>query len=142
MYSIFFFSRNGSQDGYSSETNHGVALKPDLSGIEGTPVKPMEATREWERVNWAWNRCNEGPAVIKHRGRYYMTYPANHTGFAGCGVGYATAERPLGPWTKAAEKPILATSPEVKVSSPGHNSPVHSPEEGFGPGSEHRPDLL
>ena len=71
---------------------------------------------------------HDGATVLKHRGRYYMTYSANHTGFPHYGVGYATANRPLGPWTKADENPILATHLEIGVSAPGHNSLVPSPD--------------
>ena len=118
------FSRNGSQDGYGYGMIYGVQLERDLSKPVGEPVKLLEASQPWERINWARNRCNEGPTVIKHAGRYYMTYSANNTGWPGYGVGYATAKSPLGPWSKAEGNPILASHLEIGVSSPGHNSIV------------------
>lgn len=121
-----YFSRNGTQDGYSYGMNYGVRLTPDLSGPVGEPVKLIEASQPWERINWATNRCNEGATVLKHGGRYYMTYSANHTSYPGYGVGYATADHPLGPWTKAEENPILTGQPALGVSSPGHNSIVRT----------------
>ena len=121
-----YFSRNGEQDGYSFGVLYGVQLAPDLSKPVGEPVKLLEASQPWERINWAKNRCNEGPTVIKHAGLYYMTYSANHTEFPGYGVGYATASSPLGPWTKAEENPILASHLDLGVSSPGHNSIVRT----------------
>lgn len=123
-----YFSRNGSQDGYSFGINYGVRLKGDLSGPVGEPVKLIEASQPWERVRWAENRCNEGAFVLKHQGRYYMTYSANHTGFPTYGIGYATADEPLGPWTKTEENPILSSHLEIGVSGPGHNSIVASPD--------------
>ena len=123
-----YFSRNGSQDGYSFGINYGVPLARDLSKPIGEPVKLIEASQPWERVNWAKNRCNEGATVLKHNGRYYMTYSANHTEFPAYGVGYATAEKPLGPWTKAKENPILASRLELGISAPGHNSIVRTPD--------------
>ena len=57
-----------------------------------------------------------------------MTYSANNTGYEHYGVGYATADHPMGPWTKAAENPVLATDLSRGVSSPGHNSIVFSPD--------------
>jgi beta-xylosidase len=123
-----YFSRNGEQDGTSFGANYGVELAPDLSEPVGTPLLLIEASQPWERVNWTENRCNEGPTVLKHRGRYYMTYSANHTGFPHYGVGYATAEHPLGPWRKAEENPVLATNLALGVSAPGHNSIVPSPD--------------
>ncbi len=123
-----YFSRNGAQDGYSYGINYGVQLERDLSKPVGEPVKLMEASQDWERIRWSENRCNEGAFVLKHDGRYYMTYSANNTGNTGYGVGYATASHPLGPWTKAEENPILASHLEIGVSSPGHNSIVQSPD--------------
>lgn len=123
-----YFSQNGSRDGYDYGIIFGVALSRDLSRLESEPVQLLEASQNWERVNWARNRCNEGPTVFKHHGKYYMTYSANHTCFPAYGVGYATADSPMGPWTKADENPILATTPEPGVSGPGHNSIVPSPD--------------
>lgn len=124
-----YFSRNGGREGYSYGCNYGVALEQDLSKPVGTPVQLMEASQEWERINWDTNRCNEGPTVLKHGGKYYMTYSANQTSLPGYGVGYATADSPLGPWTKAAENPILAGNASIGVSSPGHNSIVATPAD-------------
>ena len=123
-----YFSRNGSQDGYSFGIMYVVALADDLSKPVGEPVKLMEADQPWEKVRYAENRCNEGAFVLKHEGRYYMTYSANHTGFPHYGIGYATATQPLGPWVKAEENPIAATDLEVGVSGPGHSCITRSPD--------------
>jgi len=123
-----YFSRNGSQDGYAYGIVYGVALKRDLSGPVGAPVKLLEASQPWERINWKENRCNEGPTVIKHRGKYYMTYSANDTSRPGYGVGVAVADGPLGPWVKSSKNPILASNLAIGVSSPGHNSLTLSPD--------------
>jgi len=66
--------------------------------------------------------------VLKHKGKYYMTYSANNTGAPGYGVGYAVADSPLGPWVKNPDNPILASNLEIGVSSPGHNSITTSPD--------------
>jgi len=123
-----YFSRNGSQDGYSFGFMYGVALADDLSKPVGEPVKLMEADQPWEKVRYAENRCNEGAFVLKHGGRYYMTYSANHTGFPHYGIGYATADEPLGPWVKAEENPIAATNLNIGVSGPGHSCITTSPD--------------
>jgi GH43 family beta-xylosidase len=123
-----YFSRNGSREGYSYGMIYGVALAGDLSKPLGDPVLLAEADQPWERINWARNRCNEGPTVVVHGGRYYMTYSANNTGAPGYGVGYAVADKPLGPWAKSPDNPILAGNAEIGVSSPGHNSIVLSPD--------------
>lgn len=123
-----YFSRNGVQDGYSFGVNYGVALADDLSKPVGEPVKLTEADQPWEKVRYEENRCNEGAFVLKHGGRYYMTYSANHTGFPHYGIGYATAARPLGPWVKAEENPIAATDLDIGVSGPGHSCFTRSPD--------------
>jgi len=123
-----YYSRNGVQDGYSFGIMYGVALADDLSKPVGEPVKLMEADQPWEKVRYAENRCNEGAFVLKHQGRYYMTYSANHTGFPHYGIGYATADQPLGPWKKAEENPIAATNLAIGVSGPGHSCIISSPD--------------
>jgi len=123
-----YFSPNGKKDGYLFGYISGARLAPDLSKLEGEPVKLLEADQPWERINWARNRCNEGPFVLKHNGKYYMTYSANNTGEPGYGVGYAVADRPLGPWVKSRDNPVLASKLEIGVSSPGHNSITMSPD--------------
>ena len=123
-----YFSRNGSRDGYSYGVVCGVALADDLSRPLGEPVSLLEPGQPWERVNWDTNRCNEGPAVIKHNGTYYMTYSANNTSSPAYGIGVATAKYPLGPWTKFAGNPIVSSDPSTGVSGPGHNSITSSPD--------------
>ncbi len=123
-----YFSRNGSQDGYSYGIVYGVKLTRDLAKLVGEPVKLLEASQPWERINWADNRCNEGPTVLKHNGRYLMTYSANHTGRPGYGIGVASSDNPLGPWVKNKANPILASHLDIGVSSPGHNSITLSPD--------------
>jgi len=107
---------------------YGVALADDLSKPVGEPVKLMEADQPWEKVRYAENRCNERAFVLKHGGRYYMTYSANHTRFRHYGIGYATADKPLGPWVKAEENPIAATNLDIGVSGPGHSCITSSPD--------------
>ena len=123
-----FFSRNTSRPGISIGQNYVVRLKDDLSGTMGAPEIVVEADQPWEMVDWESNRATEGAFVFKYNGKYYMTYSANNTGYEHYGVGYATADHPMGPWTKAEENPILATDLSRGVSSPGHNSIVFSPD--------------
>lgn len=117
-----FFSMNGAQDGYSFGITYGVQLSKDLSHPVGDTVRLIEASQDWERVNWEQNRCNEGPFVFKHNNTYYMTYSANHTFEPNYGIGYATASAPLGLWTKAAENPIASKDAALNITGIGHNS--------------------
>lgn len=76
----------------------------------------------WERVGF-W--VNEGPAVIHHGDKLYLTYSASDTGVAYC-VGMLTATSgtdlldPLN-WRKE-RHPVLQSSYEKGIYGPGHNS--------------------
>lgn len=77
---------------------------------------------DWERVGF-W--VNEGPAVIHHNGKIYLTYLASETGAAYC-VGMMSASEDsdlLDPksWTKE-RYPVLCTDADRGVYGPGHNS--------------------
>ena len=68
---------------------------------------------------------NEGPAVIHHDGRIYLTYSASETGAAYC-MGMLTADENsdlLDPksWTKE-RYPVLRTDESRGIYGPGHNS--------------------
>ena len=120
---------------------YGVELKPDFSGVIGDPVLLLrppvtmdDAQAEWEsrsvtsrEVNRRWT---EGSFTFKHDGIYYMMYSANHFAGENYAVGYATATHPLGPYTKAANNPVLEknTTRGGDVSGTGHNSVVFLPD--------------
>ncbi|MGV3764106.1 glycoside hydrolase family 43 protein [Parapedobacter sp.] len=82
-----------------------------------TAVKCINVSQAWEEV---WPRVNEGPFVLKHDGKYYMTYSANSYESPFYGIGYATADKVTGPWTKYAGNPILQ-KPGALVGV-GHNA--------------------
>lgn len=77
---------------------------------------------DWERVGF-W--VNEGPGVVKHDGKIFLTYSASDTGVAYC-VGMLTAESgsdlldPLS-WKKE-RYPVLRTDESKGIYGPGHNS--------------------
>lgn len=77
---------------------------------------------EWERHRF-W--VNEGPAIVKHDDRIYLTYSASDTSPAYC-MGLLTAnirDDLLDPesWRKEGQ-PILKSNPRKKLYGPGHNS--------------------
>lgn len=61
---------------------------PLLSVVPGT----------WETLDTPPQFVNEGPFVVRHRGRYYLLYNANHTSghFGNYALGVAEADSPLG----------------------------------------------
>lgn len=77
---------------------------------------------DWERVDF-W--VNEGPAVLKHNGRIYMTFSASATGACYCmGLMYIEEDADvLDPeaWTKL-RYPVLQTDEAKGIYGPGHNS--------------------
>lgn len=84
---------------------------------------------EWERVGF-W--VNEGPAVLKHQRKIYVTYSASETGSSYC-MGMLTImedEDLLDPnnWTKS-KLPILWTDEEKGIFGPGHNSFVKAEDD-------------
>ena len=77
---------------------------------------------DWERVDF-W--VNEGPAVLKHDGKIFVTYSASGTGACYC-MGMLVADENddmLDPrsWKKR-RWPVLCTNAEKNVFGPGHNS--------------------
>ena len=114
---------------------YGVELSPDFKSLIGEPVlllrpplKMDDANAEWEsrsvtsgEVNRRWT---EGSTTFKHAGTYYMMYSANFYAGANYAVGYATADAPLGPYTKAANNPVLQKNVDRggQVTGTGHNS--------------------
>ena len=82
-----------------------VKIEKDLQTPRPDTARPcISMSQEWEKV---WPSVNEGPFVIRHKGTYYLTYSANSYECPDYGIGYATADHPLGPWTKSEHNPIL-----------------------------------
>ena len=84
---------------------------------EKNEVFLFRATNDWELKD-----CSvvEGPFVLKHDGIYYLTYSANHTRSPYYAVGYATSKKPLGPFKKYENNPILSKTD--RVNGVGHHS--------------------
>src|SRR5690606_14226899 len=99
-------------DRFNDGLNIWVAeLEDDLMTLRTeTMEKCINVSQTWEEV---WPRVNEGPFVMKHEGKYYMTYSANSYESPFYGVGYATAEQVTGPWTKYQGNPILQKPGEL-----------------------------
>lgn len=76
---------------------------------------------DWERIDF-W--VNEGPAILKHDGKIYMTFSASATGECYCmGMMYVDEDADLldpHAWTKL-RYPVLSSDREKGVYGPGHN---------------------
>ena len=120
---------------------YGVELAPDFMHIIGEPqlllappTKLDDAQAEWEsrsathaEVNRRWT---EGSYLFKYNDTYYIMYSANSYMGKYYAVGYATADNPLGPFTKAANKPVLQENLSVggTVMGTGHNMVITMPD--------------
>ncbi len=90
--------------------------------LASDPVLLSEPEYDWEQVN---EKVNEGPAVLQHDGRIYVTYSASATGPEYCmGMLSADADADLldaASWQKA-ERPALSSDDFTDQYGPGHNS--------------------
>ena len=119
-----YFVRDSSEniiDGIHTSVIYGAEIDSLDFSFRSEPVKisapdcPLERPPECE---WCWN---EGPALWKHNGRYYLNYSINGYASPDYCVGCAEADSPLGPFVKYRHNPILRRG-EVDFSGPGHNA--------------------
>ena len=94
----------------SAEKERENALR-EAETLKKETMRPcIHVSQEWEKV---WPRVNEGCFVIRRNGTYYMTYSANSYESPFYGTGCATADSPLGPWTKYDRNPLLQNPGEL-----------------------------
>lgn len=125
-----FYSRDCSENmegGIWKSEIYGIRLSDDLLSVKGEAVKLISPEQQWEKAsgNTWWN---EGPEVIIHQNKYYLTYSANCFASPSYSIGYAVSDMPLGPYVKASENPILTSGLRKDVSGPGHHSFTVSPD--------------
>ncbi|HHX54277.1 MAG TPA: family 43 glycosylhydrolase [Clostridiales bacterium] len=95
-----------------------LAQRVDTLSIDDeTRLLEVEDKYPWETID---GRVAEGPFVIKHEGKYYLTYSANGYTCRDYAIGYAVSDSPLGPFVKYEGNPILRRSD--KLVGIGHHS--------------------
>ena len=103
--------------------------------IYGAPMSDMltlqeDTERELIRAGLAWEtrmgNVAEGPYMLKHNGKYYLTYTANDYRSQDYAVGYAVSDSPMGPFVKYDGNPILKK--DGVIFGPGHHSFTTSPD--------------
>lgn len=110
------------EEGIRGNSNLYLAPMKNPLELAGKPVRLSIPEYDWEtRGFWV----NEGPAVVKHGGRIFITYSASATdeNYA-MGLLWADADANLldpASWSKS-NKPVLTSSPEYRIFGPGHNS--------------------
>lgn len=118
-----YFVRDCSEniiDGVHISEIYCAELSGDLLHFVAEPQKVATPDAHWEISHdpaWHWN---EGPAVLKHNGKYYLNYSVNCFDSPDYSVGCAVAKSPMGPFVKYGY-PVLAKE-EGDFSGPGHNS--------------------
>jgi len=99
-----------------------IARMKSPTELETAQVLLTSPDYDWERVGF-W--VNEGPGVIRHDGKLYLTYSASSTGVDYC-IGLLSIDEDadlLDPraWKKR-RYPVLRSSYEKGIYGPGHNS--------------------
>ncbi len=84
----------------------------------GSPIKLVSPASGWESCN-NFATC-EGPAIKKISGKYFLLYAGGAFDNSCYAIGYATSSSPTGPFTKAANNPIMSSdvSPGWSIGSP------------------------
>lgn len=90
--------------------------------IRGTAVAISNPDQSWERIGY---KVNEGPSVVQHNGKLFLTYSASATDSNYC-MGLLTASvgaNLMNPssWTKS-RNPIFVSNANTNQWGPGHNS--------------------
>ena len=125
-----YYSRDCSEnvvDGLKKSEIYGVPLSDDLLSVQGEAVKLLTPQQKWEKESGD-TQWNEGPEMITHEGKYYLTYSANFFASPSYSLGYAVSDSPLGPFVKAEENPLLTSGIRKDVSGTGHHSFTMSPD--------------
>jgi GH43 family beta-xylosidase len=119
---ILYYVWAQKEEGIRGNSNLYIAPMQDPVTLAASPVRLSIPEYDWEtRGFWV----NEGPAVVRHGDRLFMTYSASATdeNYA-MGLLWAPADSDLtdpASWTKSTT-PVLTSSPEYSIFGPGHNS--------------------
>ena len=100
-------------------------LSDDLQGFVGEEKVLIRPTEKWELVTaYEYNGqmlcVTEGPFMLKHNGKYYLSYSANDYQSPSYAVGFAVSDSPMGDFVKYKNNPILIGNGDVQGT--GHHS--------------------
>ena len=109
--SSFFIDDDGTPYIFWVRFTHGNVIWVAEMSRDLHEVKIETARRLIDVEEGTWEhrmgRVAEGPAVIKHRGKYYLTFSCNDYQSKDYAVGFAVADNPKGPYVRYAGNPIL-----------------------------------
>lgn len=120
----------GTAEAEKSVSNLYIAELETPTKLKTVLVQLSMPDYDWERDGGWW--VNEGPAVLKSKGKIYCSYSASATGACYC-MGLLRADENadlLDPrsWQKN-RYPVLKTDGSLKVYGPGHNCFVKGDED-------------
>ncbi len=100
-------------------------LSPDGSKLIGARHELLRNSASWE------GQLIEGPAIVRHKGWFYLFYSGNACCGRDCNyaLGVARSRKLLGPWEKNTGNPILAANKSWKC--PGHGTVVQDAQGRF-----------
>ena len=99
----------------------------DVDGIRAHEMTSPKAMDSFAKdVNAKMNGWTEGPMVIKHDGKYYLTYTGNHVFSKGYRINYGVGITPVA-FAPSADNPVLIHT-EGDVYGIGHSSSVKGPD--------------
>lgn len=97
-----------------------VELEDDLKTMkEGTLIKCLSVSLDWEDRDEFSNTSLQGPSVVKLDGKYCLFYSANNFRSPYYAVGYATSTSPVGPWIKPSNTALIDRG-RINENGPGH----------------------
>ncbi|MCK5676779.1 MAG: family 43 glycosylhydrolase, partial [Verrucomicrobia bacterium] len=118
-----FLDEDGSLYFYSTRFDGGnvnyARTMSDPWTLTGSYVVQISANLGWEQS--LAHLINEGPKVMKYRGRYYMLYAANHTVDPNYSIGCVEASSPMG--FSNAGKYVAPVC--TRYTPPGHDEITH-----------------
>ena len=95
---------------------------PDGLTLEGEPTQLIRNDQPWE------GPLIEAPTLWKHGGKYYLFYSANSYAGVDYAVGYATADKALGPYQKVRGPFLKTSSTRGPVLGPGGQDITLAPD--------------
>ncbi|HEY7885332.1 MAG TPA: glycoside hydrolase family 43 protein [Cellvibrionaceae bacterium] len=110
------------EEGIRGNSNLYIAPMKNPTTLASAPVRLTIPEYDWETIGF-W--VNEGPSVVKHGSKIFVSYSASATdeNYA-MGLLWIDQDADLldpANWHKS-DKPVLTSSPEHNIFGPGHNS--------------------
>lgn len=94
----------------------GQRLAADGLSLQGAPVALLTTARPWEGA------VIEAPHMLQHGGRLHLFYAGGDYTGAAYATGHAWCDTPLGPCSRSADAPVLASRSDTRppLLGPGH----------------------